>query len=189
MRPARETNLAMVTAARGSRQALAAPAGLLAHEAVNLLCSVPILAPLKLASLERLVRTAVPVDAAAGEAVVAEGDTGDRYYVVRDGELEVRVSGNPLRLLRRGDGFGEIALLREVPRTATVAAVSDTRLFALEWGHFLAIVNGSPSSREVADTTIDMRLGSLRADNIVKPLEAGVTQPRSTQETALARVQ
>ena len=136
---------------------------LLADDTVNLLRAVPIFAPLELASLERLARTAVPVEAAAGGTVVAEGDTGDRYYVVRDGELEVTASGNPLRRLGHGDGFGEIALLRDVPRTASVVACSDARLYALEREHFLDAVNGSPSSREVADTMIDMRLGSLRA--------------------------
>ena len=137
--------------------------GLLGDDLVNLLRSVPIFAPLELASLERLARTAVPVEAAAGGTVVAEGDTGDRYYVVRDGELEVTASGNPLRRLRHGDGFGEIALLRDVPRTATVVARSDARLYALDREHFLDAVNGSPSSRETADSMIDMRLGSLRA--------------------------
>ena len=71
--------------------------------------------------------------------------------------------GAPLRVLRGGDGFGEIALLREVPRTATVVALSDAKLYALDREHFLDAVNGSPSSREAADTMIDMRLGSLRA--------------------------
>jgi CRP-like cAMP-binding protein len=132
---------------------------LLADEAVDLMRLLPIFAPLELASLERLVRTAVPVDAAAGRAIVAEGETGDRYYVVRDGEFEVTISGSPLSRLTSGDGFGEIALVRGVRRTATVVAVSDARLFALERRYFLDAVNGSPSSREVADTLIDMRLG------------------------------
>jgi hypothetical protein len=137
--------------------------GLLADDAVNLLRAVPIFAPLELATLERLARTAVAVEAEAGRTVVAEGDSGDRYYVVRDGELEVTTAGNALRRLGHGDGFGEIALLRDVPRTATVVARSDARLYALDREHFLDAVNGSPSSREVADTMIDMRLGSLRA--------------------------
>ena len=96
--------------------------GLLADDAVNLLRSVSIFAPLELASLERLARTAVAVDVEAGRTIVAEGEIGDRYYVVRTGELEVSAGGAPLRVLRGGDGFGEIALLREVPRTATVVA-------------------------------------------------------------------
>jgi MFS family permease len=137
--------------------------GLLADDAVNLLRSVPIFAPLELASLERLARTALAVEVEAGRTIVAEGEIGDRYYVVRAGELEVSAGGAPLRVLRGGEGFGEIALLREVPRTATVVALTDTKLFALDREHFLDAVNGSPSSREAADTMIDMRLGSLRA--------------------------
>ena len=137
--------------------------GLHADDAVSLLRSVPIFAPLELASLERLARTAIPVEFEAGRTIVAEGEIGDRYYVIRDGELEVSAGGVPLRVLGGGEGFGEIALLREVPRTATVVALSDAKLLALDREHFLDAVNGSPSSREAADTMIDMRLGSLRA--------------------------
>ena len=132
-------------------------------DGVELLRGVAILSPLDLPTLERLARALVPLSVSAGEVVIREGEAGDRYYVIAQGELRVSVAGRPLRSLRDGDGFGEIALLRNLPRTSTVAAVSDTRLYALDREHFLAAVGGNPSSRRAADSLIDMRLGGFRA--------------------------
>jgi MFS family permease len=137
---------------------------LIADEIVNLLRSIAIFQPLELPALERLARSAVPLEPEAGAVVVAQGETGDRYYVIRAGELEVSTNGAPVRTLTVGEGFGEIALLRDVPRTASVTALTDSRLYALERDHFLDAVNGSPSSQEAADAMIDMRLGSLRSE-------------------------
>ena len=138
--------------------------GLQADELVNLLRSISIFEPLELPTLERLARTAVVADATAGDQVITEGESGDRYYVVRSGELEVSVKGEPVRTLSKGEGFGEIALIRDVPRTATVTARTSAELYALEREHFLDAVNGSPGSREAADSMIDVRLGSLRSE-------------------------
>ncbi len=132
-------------------------------ESVELLRSVPIFAPLDLPALERLARSLVPVEVSAGEVVVRQGEHGALYYLVGAGELEVAVDGRRVRTLSAGDGFGEIALLRDVPRTATVTASSASRLFELERAQFLDAVGGSPSSRRAADALIDTRLGSLRA--------------------------
>jgi hypothetical protein len=136
---------------------------LVADDVVNLLRAVSIFQPLELPVLERLARAVIPVDVPAGEIVIAEGAHGDRYYVVRDGELLVTTGDMPVRQLRSGDGFGEIALLRDVPRTATVAATRDSALFALDRKHFLVAVNGSQLSRDAAELVIDVRLNSLRA--------------------------
>jgi len=130
---------------------------------VDLLRSVLIFQPLELPALERLARAVVSVDVAAGETVVKEGEAGDRYYVIRDGEFDVTVDGASVRHLAAGEGFGEIALLRDVPRTATVVALRDSHVYGLDREAFLDAVSGSPSSREAADMVIDMRLGSLRA--------------------------
>jgi CRP-like cAMP-binding protein len=83
--------------------------------------------------------------------------------VIGEGEVEVSSGGKLLRTLGPGDGFGEIALLRDVPRTATVTALRVTTLHALEREHFLEAVNGSQLSREAAESVVDVRLGSLRA--------------------------
>jgi hypothetical protein len=136
---------------------------LVTDDAVGLLGLIPIFAPLDLPTLERLARALVPLQVPAGEVVIRQGDPGDRYYVIREGELEVSADGRLLRTLVAGEGFGEIALLREVPRTSSVIARTPVRLFALDREHFLDAVGGNPSSRRAADTLIDMRLGSLRA--------------------------
>ncbi len=80
---------------------------------------------------------------------------GDRYYLVRDGELDITVNGTPTGRLGPGDGFGEIAFLRDVPRTATVAARTEVRLFALQRDRFLEAVTGHPRSLEAAHLEID----------------------------------
>jgi hypothetical protein len=132
-------------------------------DGVELLRRLPIFAPLDLATLERLARALVRLSATAGELVIRQGDPGDRYYVIGEGELEVSVDGRPVRTLTVGDGFGEIALLRDVARTSTVAARTDVVLYSLERELFLDAVGGNPSSRRAADALIDMRLGSFRA--------------------------
>jgi len=136
--------------------AVAAPAGL------ELLRSQPIFAPLPAAVLERLASSLTPVSVTAGAEVFRQGDRGDLFYVVGRGEVEVLVDGRPSTRLGAGAGFGEIALLRDVPRTATVVATRDGELFTLERDEFIAAVTGHPASAEAADAIIAVRLGSLR---------------------------
>jgi MFS family permease len=91
-------------------------------------------------TIERLARALVPVDVASGETLIREGEAGDRFYLVADGELEVTRDGTQLRRLRRGDGAGELALLFDIPRTATVTARTDVHAHALAREPFLAAV-------------------------------------------------
>jgi MFS family permease len=128
--------------------------------AVELLRSVPLFAPLPPTELEYLARRLRPVAKRGGDVIVAQGDRGDEYFLVAGGELEVSVDGRAMTTLRPGDGFGEIALLRDVPRTATVTAKSDATLYALERDEFLEAVTGHAESVKAADTVIASRLGA-----------------------------
>lgn len=128
----------------------------------ELLEAIPLFAPLGSTVLETVAAELVPVAVPAGGIVVREGEPGDRFYVVDAGRLEATQDGRHLRDLADGDFFGEIALLREVPRTATVTAASPSRLLALERDEFVAAVTGHPDSRRAAEAAIATRLGSLR---------------------------
>lgn len=97
-------------------------------------------------ALERVARNAVPVDVEAGTTVIREGDPGDRYYAIDVGEVEVSRAGKGLGTLGPGDEFGEIALLHDVPRTATVVASTDTRLLSIHRDEFLAALTGEAHS-------------------------------------------
>jgi hypothetical protein len=126
---------------------------------VTLLQSVPIFSPLSAPLLEGLASRLVPVDAAAGETIVTQGETGDRFYVIASGQVEVSIDGQAQANQGPGDHFGEIALLRDVPRTATVRATEDTELFALERDDFVAAVTGHAASAEAAEAVVGARLG------------------------------
>ena len=127
-------------------------------EPLELLRAIPIFAPLPQAAAERLASVAAEVRFLAGATVFAQGDAGDRFYVIADGSAAVSVDGAEKARLGPGDFFGEIALLRDVPRTATVTAVEALRLYALERDDFIAAVTGYAPSREAADSVVSARL-------------------------------
>lgn len=120
-----------------------------------LLRADPIFAPLPLATVETLARRLTWLDVPAGTSVIEQGGVGDRWYLVADGELEVTEDGVPRRRLRAGKGFGEIALLRDVPRTATVRAITPSRLLALDRGSFLLAVGGVTESQDAAQAVAE----------------------------------
>ena len=107
-------------------------------ELVELLHGIRIFAPLPAPQLERLARALVEVQVEPGSAVFEEGDHGDRFYVIAEGRAGVEVGGEPVRTLEPGDFFGEIALLHDVPRTATVRAITALNLYALDRETFVA---------------------------------------------------
>jgi MFS family permease len=146
------------------RQLVAIDAASTAPAEVDLLEPIPIFAPLPEPSLERLASQLVPIDVPTGTVLIRQGDHGDRFYIVESGRLRVSVDGSPGRELGPGDSFGEIALLRDVPRTATVVAVTEARLHALERDDFLDAVTGHPPSARAADAVVGARLG-LAASN------------------------
>jgi hypothetical protein len=117
-----------------------------------------IFSPLSPPALEQLAASLVPVHAHAGSTVVRQGEPGEHFYLVVSGRMEVDVDGRQVRELSAGDSFGEIALLRNVPRTATVRALDDSELLALERRAFLEAVTGQPASASAAEAVVRRHL-------------------------------
>jgi MFS family permease len=116
----------------------------------ELLRRCPVLAPLPLATVEGLARRVVPVEVPAGVDVITQGDHGDRFYLIADGAVEVLEDGIFKRSLGAGESFGEVALLHDITRTATVRASEPTRLVALDREPFLVSVTGHADSHDAA---------------------------------------
>lgn len=126
---------------------------------LRLLEGIPLFRPLQLATKEELAVRLTRSSAEPGRAICTQGEVGDRFYIVESGELEVAVDGAVTGRLEPGEAFGEIALLRDVPRTATVRAVSPVELAVLERHEFVAAVTGHRESAAVADCMMVERLG------------------------------
>jgi CRP-like cAMP-binding protein len=137
-----------------------------AESELALLRSNPIFAALPEATLELIAGQLVSLTAAVGDAIFRQGDHGDRYYLVADGRVDVTIDGEVRRSLERGEGFGEIALLRDVPRTATITATTALHLYALERDHFLTAVTGHAETTDTAEALIASRAGALRPSEL-----------------------
>jgi hypothetical protein len=133
-------------------------------EQVALLRTLPLFGPLPAATLEQLASSLTARTVAAGEVVFSQGDRGDRFYLVADGEFDVTVDRTGASREGPGGYFGEIALLRDVPRTATVRAHTDGRLYALDRDVFIAAVTGHPESAAAAEAVVAARLRSFRPE-------------------------
>jgi MFS family permease len=132
----------------------------IAAEPLDLLRKIDIFALLEEPVLERLASGATPVSVAPFQPVVSQGESGDRFYVIAEGKASVEIDGAESRELGRGDFFGEIALLRDMPRTATVRAVDPLRLYAVERDEFIAAVTGHAPTLEVAEDVVSSRLAA-----------------------------
>ena len=130
------------------------------HE-LALLRTLPMFAPLDAPTLEYLAGRLSRRQVNAGDTVCRKGDRGDAFYVVGTGEVEVTADGGPPRSLGEGDFFGEIALLRDVPRTATVVAKTDSELYELAGEDFVAALTGNAEALRVADTVVLSRLAPM----------------------------
>jgi MFS family permease len=125
---------------------------------LELLERVPMFAPLSLAAKDRLASALVPLSVPAGVDIIREGEPGDRFYMLVEGEADVFKDGEKTTARTSGDYFGEIALLRDVPRTATVRARSRLRLYALDRDPFLAAVTGHAAGRDAGEAVVEERL-------------------------------
>jgi hypothetical protein len=130
---------------------------------IRLLRSIPIFAALPAPSLEGVARELEPVSVAGGTTVFREGDPGDRYYAVASGSLAISRGDVVVQTVARGDGFGEIALIRDVPRRATVTATTDALLYSLGKDVFLQTVTGHPAAGLAA--------GRIVAGHLADPLD------------------
>ena len=129
------------------------------HE-TSLLRAVPMLRPLGLCTMEELAAGVRMERVAPGTEVVRQGDNGDTFYVIEGGRLEVMVDGRPVRIIGAGESFGEIALIRDVARTATVRAVEPSLLAVIGREQFLAAVMGGDESAAMAEEVIRGHLGA-----------------------------
>jgi hypothetical protein len=131
---------------------------------------VAVFDPLSLVAKERIASHLVQVDVAAADVVIRTGDVGDRFYIVGNGLLTIE-TGSQSVPVGPGGFFGEIALLRDIPRTATVRATTDARLYALERDDFLAVMTGNSLARTEANAVATARLDANTAAG--EPLDSG----------------
>jgi MFS family permease len=126
-----------------------------------LLDGVPLFAPLSVAATEQVAGSLIPLTLAAGTEIIREGEPGERFYLIEAGQLEVTRGGKHVSTRRAGEYVGEIALLRDVPRTATVTARTDVTLYALERDDFLRALTGHAGSREAGEQVVEQRLTNI----------------------------
>jgi hypothetical protein len=130
-----------------------------APDGLPLLRAIPMFSPLSPVILDHIARALDRVEFAAGDVIVREGDESDLFYVIESGRVEVTAAdGHVLREEGPGDHFGEIGLLRDVPRTATITAMEPTILLALEREEFLDAVTGQGEARRLAEDVVVRRL-------------------------------
>jgi MFS family permease len=127
---------------------------------IALLRSLPLFAELPAPAIEGLAAALTPVQLRAGAVLIRQGDPGDVYYAIAAGELDALQDGRLLRRCGRGEGVGEIALLRAIPRTATVIAHSAATVYQLGREPFLAAVLGHAPTLRQADRIADTRLAT-----------------------------
>ena len=123
--------------------------------------TVPMFSPLSAPVVERLAAYAEHSIAAPGAAIITEGEHGDRFYIVLSGRVAISAQGRDAGEMP-GGWFGEIALIRDVPRTATVRAIEPTELLAIRREPFLEALTGQARSRALASDVIEERLAADR---------------------------
>jgi hypothetical protein len=130
-----------------------------AEDDVRALRATPLVGWLPPIALARIAATARPVDVAAGDLLIREGELGDCAYVIVQGELAVEQSGRVVRRVADEGVVGEIALICQMVRTATVRAISDCRVLEIEREEFLVAVGGNEAARLAAEELVEERLG------------------------------
>ena len=119
----------------------------------------PLFAALPAPIVERLAAAARTRVVAPGEAIVTEGELGDDYYLIISGDVEITMGASKIRTMSAGESFGEIALLRECPRTATATACGEVEMYTVDSETFLQAVTGHPRSIAEAERITSRFLG------------------------------
>jgi CRP-like cAMP-binding protein len=119
---------------------------------------VSFLDPLPFATVEHLASELQSATYEPGDVIIREGEPGERFYVIVEGRTRASKDGQQLREMGAGDSFGEIALLRRIPRTATITAISRVEVRLLAREEFLAAVTGNPESVESVEEVVSTRL-------------------------------
>ncbi|HEY6568868.1 MAG TPA: cyclic nucleotide-binding domain-containing protein [Candidatus Limnocylindrales bacterium] len=132
--------------------------GVVPERQASLLRGIPLFAMLPLAALERVATGMREVRFAAGERLMSQGEEGDTFVVIERGDVEVAMDGQPHHREGAGAGIGEIALLRAIPRTATVTAVDDVDAWSIDCETFLDAVTGHEGSAAAAHAVVESRL-------------------------------
>jgi ATP-binding cassette subfamily B protein len=138
--------------------------------------AIALFRPLDDAQLDALARTLVTAHSAAGQRVVEEGHPGDLFYLIARGKVRVtqrRDDGAEVELARLGDGdqFGELALLRDAPRNATVTCITDSLLLSLTRGQFLELIATTPRVRDEIERVAKERTAKARGTSLAATLQ------------------
>jgi hypothetical protein len=136
-------------------------AGVVPHRQVDLLRGIPLFAPLSMVVIERLARSLEPIRHEAGTSVIVQGEAGDAYYIVSSGRADVVHDGATIAEVAAGDGFGEIALLDDRPRTASIVVREALEGYRLPREAFLEAVTGSPLSARAGARLVAERLAGM----------------------------
>lgn len=144
---------------------------------IALLRSLPLFAELPAPAIEGLAAALKPIDLAPGAVMIRQGGPGDAYYAIAAGELDVLHDGHFLRRCGRGEGVGEIALLRDIPRTAAVIAHSAATVYELHRDLFLTAVLGHAPTQRQADRIADARLATGGAPGNGQAQEPDAPEP------------
>jgi len=144
---------------------------------IALLRSIPLFAELPAPALEGLAAALIPGDVPAGAVLIRQGEEGDAYYAIASGQFDVLQDGRFLRRCGRGEGVGEIALLRAVPRTASVIARTDGTVYKLAREPFLTAVLGHAATQRQAHSIADARLAADTGQGNGPQAAAGTVDP------------
>ena len=126
---------------------------------------VPLFAGLLRSELDRIALVMNPREVAAGDVVCVEGEPGSEFFLIAAGEAEIERGGQTVAKLSVGDHFGELALLDRGPRSATVRAVTDLRLFVLRDESFAAVLNEVPALAQKLLAAMSRRLREADASS------------------------